>query len=92
MLPDEGSDLGRFVEAQQPVFGSALGEIRQGRKRTHSMWYVFPQIRGLRRSALARRFSLQSQGEALAHANHPLWGQRLRSALAALQDLPSSNS
>ena len=89
---DEETDLARFVEAQQPVFETALGEIRQGRKRTHWMWYIFPQIRGLGRSEQARYFSIRSRAEAAAYANHELLGQRLRACVTALQDLTSSNA
>jgi uncharacterized protein (DUF1810 family) len=88
---DEQVDLSRFVQAQQPVFETALGEIRRGRKRTHWMWYVFPQISGLGRSETARYFAITSRGEAAAYANHPLLGQRLRACVSALQDLTSSN-
>jgi uncharacterized protein (DUF1810 family) len=88
---DERIDLSRFVGAQQPVFETALGEIRRGRKRTHWMWYVFPQLSGLGRSETARYFALASRGEAAAYASHPLLGQRLRACVTALQDLSSSN-
>ena len=54
-------DLGRFLEAQAPVIERALGELRAGAKRTHWMWFVFPQLEGLGRSATARRFALGSR-------------------------------
>lgn len=88
----DGLDLARFIEAQRPVFETALGEIRRGRKRSHWMWYVFPQIRGLGRSEVARYFSIRSRAEADAYLNHLLLGQRLRACVAALQDLSSSNA
>jgi uncharacterized protein (DUF1810 family) len=91
MVPDDEFDLSRFVEAQQPLYETALGEIRRGSKRTHWMWYIFPQFIGLGRSETARYFSLASLGEAAAYANHPLLGHRLRACVTALQDLTSSN-
>jgi uncharacterized protein (DUF1810 family) len=91
MVMDDRFDLGRFVNAQQPVFETALSEIRRGRKRTHWMWYVFPQLRGLGRSETARYFAITSRGEAAAFGNHSLLGHRLRTCVAALQDLTSSN-
>lgn len=91
MVGEDGSQLGRFVEAQQPVFETALTEIKRGRKRSHWMWYVFPQFRGLGRSETAQFFAIRSRAEAVAYANHPLLGQRLRACVTALQDLTSSN-
>ena len=85
------SQLARFIEAQQPVFETALAEIKRGRKRSHWMWFIFPQISGLGRSETARYFAIQSRAEALAYANHPLLGERLRACVRALQDLASSN-
>jgi uncharacterized protein (DUF1810 family) len=92
MSRDDDFELGRFVEAQQPVFETALAEIRRGRKRSHWMWYIFPQIRGLGRSDMARYYSIRSRVEADAYLNHSLLGQRLRTCIAALQDLPSSDA
>lgn len=89
---DEKCDLARFVEAQRPVFEIALGEIRRGRKRTHWMWYIFPQLRGLGRSELARHFAIRSRAEAIAYSDHALLGRRLRTCVGALQDLPSSDA
>jgi uncharacterized protein (DUF1810 family) len=88
-VSDEKTQLRRFVEAQQPVFVTALEEIRRGRKSTHWMWYIFPQMRGLGRSTLARHFAIRSRAEAAAYYDHPLLGQRLRACVAALQDLSS---
>jgi uncharacterized protein (DUF1810 family) len=91
MSHDDDFQLGRFVEAQQPVFETALGEIRRGRKRSHWMWYIFPQFRGLGRSEMARYYSIRSRAEADAFVSHALLGERLRACVTALQDLPSSN-
>ena len=75
-------DLQRFVAAQAPVHDQVLAELRAGRKRTHWMWFVFPQLRGLGRSAMAERYGIASRDEALAYLAHPLLGPRLRSGTA----------
>ena len=71
-------DLRRFVEAQAGVFAQVLEELRAGRKTSHWMWFVFPQIAGLGRSATAHRFAIVSLLEAEAYLRHPLLGERLR--------------
>ena len=71
-------DLERFVEAQAPVIEHALAELRARRKRTHWMWFVFPQIAGLGSSAMAVRYAIRSRGEARAYLDHPALGERLR--------------
>jgi uncharacterized protein (DUF1810 family) len=77
-MPDTDSfDLERFVTAQAPAFASALAELRAGQKRSHWMWFVFPQLRGLGHSAMARRYGLGSLAEARAYLAHPLLGPRL---------------
>jgi len=70
--------LRRFVDAQQPVYEAVLGELRAGRKRTHWMWFIFPQIAGLGHSSLAQRFAISSLDEAVAYVAHPVLGPRLR--------------
>jgi uncharacterized protein (DUF1810 family) len=80
-------DLGRFVTAQESVYEIALAEIRRGAKRSHWMWFIFPQIAGLGHSAMAQRYAIESLGEAKAYLDHPLLGNRLRSCVSALQDL-----
>ncbi len=70
-------DLARFVDAQAANFDDALAELVEGRKRTHWMWYVFPQIAGLGTSAMAQRFAIASADEARAYLAHPLLGPRL---------------
>jgi len=70
-------DLERFVEAQQGDYDRALAEIRSGRKRTHWMWYVFPQIDGLGSSLMATRYAIQNRAEAEAYLAHPILGPRL---------------
>ena len=70
--------LKRFVDAQEPVYGTVLDELRAGRKRTHWMWFVFPQLAGLGHSGMARRYAISSIDEAAAYLAHPLLGPRLR--------------
>jgi uncharacterized protein (DUF1810 family) len=71
-------DLRRFVDAQAPVIEDALSELRAGRKRTHWMWFVFPQIEGAGFSSMAKRYAIRSPAEARAYLNHPVLGDRLR--------------
>jgi uncharacterized protein (DUF1810 family) len=75
---DDRFQLQRFVDAQQLVYETVLGELRTGRKRSHWMWFIFPQIVGLGRSAMAQRFALSSLEEAAAFLAHPVLGRRLR--------------
>jgi uncharacterized protein (DUF1810 family) len=71
-------NLGRFERAQRSTYASAVEELRAGRKRSHWMWFVFPQIAGLGRSATAREFAITSLDEARAYLAHPVLGPRLR--------------
>jgi uncharacterized protein (DUF1810 family) len=71
-------DLQHFVDAQQPVYEQVLAELRAGRKRSHWMWFIFPQIKGLGHSAMAQKFAISSLAEAHAYLNHVLLGARLR--------------
>ena len=71
-------NLNRFVEAQQSIYSRVCAELRQGRKTTHWMWFVFPQIEGLGHSSMARRFAISSIEEARAYLEHPVLGARLR--------------
>ena len=71
-------NLQRFVDAQSPVFEEVCGELREGRKKGHWMWFIFPQIEGLGYSQLARKFAISSREEAEAYLNHPILGPRLR--------------
>ncbi|MFO0822384.1 MAG: DUF1810 domain-containing protein [Gemmataceae bacterium] len=76
-------DLNRFVEAQMDGFQQALAEVRAGRKRTHWMWYIFPQFDGLGLSAMAQRYAIKSIAEAEAYLRHPVLGPRLRECCEA---------
>jgi uncharacterized protein (DUF1810 family) len=71
-------DLKRFLDAQAPVFEQACRELRAGRKTSHWMWFIFPQIRGLGHSETARRYAISSREEAEAYLAHPVLGTRLR--------------
>ena len=77
-----GSGLDRFVAAQENVYADALRELRRGRKTSHWMWFVFPQIAGLGHSATARYYAIGDIGEARAYLAHPLLGPRLRQCTA----------
>ena len=77
-------DLNRFVEAQRDIYAQALAELRAGRKRSHWMWFVFPQLAGLGSSVPARRYALSDLDEARAYLDHPLLGVRLRECAEAL--------
>lgn len=71
-------NLQRFVDAQEPVFEQVLSELRAGRKSSHWMWFIFPQIEGLGYSETARRFAISSREEAEGYLKHPILGPRLR--------------
>lgn len=77
-------DLSRFLEAQGPIYGRVLAEIRAGRKETHWTWFIFPQIRGLGGSSQARRFAIGDLDEARAYLEHPVLGARLVECALAL--------
>ncbi|WP_121823267.1 DUF1810 domain-containing protein [Halostella salina] len=70
-------DLQRFVEAQDPVIEQVKEELRSGRKRTHWMWFVFPQVAGLGNSQMAQRYAISSRDEAEAYLSHSTLGRRL---------------
>jgi len=89
MSDTEGLDL--FVTAQEQIYARALDEIRRGRKRTHWMWFIFPQLAGLGRSAMAQLYGLAGAEEARAYLDHPLLGARYRECVGALQDLTGSD-
>lgn len=72
-----GFDLGRFTDAQGAVYDTALAELRAGHKRSHWMWFVFPQLRGLGQSAMAHKYGIASVAEAGAYLAHPVLGARL---------------
>ena len=76
-------DLSRFVEAQKAVYADALAEITRGRKESHWMWFVFPQLVGLGHSAMAQRYGITAIDEARAYLAHPVLGPRLEECMEA---------
>ena len=76
-------DLNRFLTAQENTYETALREIRNGRKQSHWMWFIFPQIIGLGRTEISRTYAIKSREEAVAHLTHPVLGDRLREAAEA---------
>jgi uncharacterized protein (DUF1810 family) len=80
---DDPHGLDRFLRAQASDYPRALGEIRAGRKRSHWMWYVFPQLAGLGSSPTSQRFAIRDLDEARAYLEHPLLGSRLRECAEA---------
>lgn len=87
-------DLERFVDAQDAggTFEAALAELRAGRKTSHWIWFVFPQVAGLGRSPTARRFALSGLDEARAYLAHPVLGPRLHEAIDALLSITGSSA
>jgi uncharacterized protein (DUF1810 family) len=90
-MPDS-FDLERFVKAQQPVYRHVLAELGAGQKRSHWMWFIFPQLKGLGSSSLARTYGLASLAEARAYLAHPLLGGRLRECTGLLASTPGDDA
>lgn len=84
--------LQRFVAAQDPVFDEVCRELEAGRKRSHWMWFVFPQIQGLGRSDMAQRYAISCLDEARAYVRHPVLGQRLKHACALVARAPAGSA
>jgi uncharacterized protein (DUF1810 family) len=85
-------DLQRFVKAQDVNFESARDELRRGRKTSHWMWYVFPQIEGLGHSPTSEKFAIKSKVEALAYLAHPVLGPRLTECTKIVNALQASSA
>jgi uncharacterized protein (DUF1810 family) len=87
---DDPYDLQRFVDAQDAggTYKQAIAELRAGRKQSHWMWFVFPQIAGLGQSPASKHFSISSLEEAQAYLRHPVLGPRLAESVRILEDLP----
>lgn len=85
----DADSLERFVEAQEGVFDTTLGEIRRGAKRTHWMWFIFPQLGALGRSPIAKFYGLAGASEAKAFMEHAVLGPRYLACVETLQDLPT---
>jgi uncharacterized protein (DUF1810 family) len=88
-MPDDPDpfDLQRFVEAQEGVYPRALAELKAGRKESHWIWFILPQIEGLSSSATGVRYSIGSLEEAVAYLEHPILGARLRETVDAVNAL-----
>jgi uncharacterized protein (DUF1810 family) len=84
---DDPYKLERFVEAQERLYPEVCAELRRGRKSSHWMWFVFPQIRGLGHSPMAQRFAIASLAEARAYLGHPVLGPRLRECTQLVIDV-----
>jgi uncharacterized protein (DUF1810 family) len=90
-LVTDDDDLQRYVNAQAHAYAAVLCELNRGHKTSHWMWFIFPQLRGLGSSAMARKYGIGSLGEARAYLAHPLLGSRLRECLTILQDIPRAD-
>jgi uncharacterized protein (DUF1810 family) len=86
---DDPFNLRRFVDAQAQVFDHVLAELRDGRKRSHWMWFIFPQISGLGSSPMAQRYAISGRAEAETYLQHPLLGPRLRQCTELVNQVPS---
>ena len=84
VTPADPFDLQRFIDAQDGVFDTALAELRAGRKKSHWMWFIFPQLAILGHSPTAKFYGLRSLADAQAYLAHPVLGARLRQSAAAL--------
>jgi uncharacterized protein (DUF1810 family) len=82
--PADPFQLERFVAAQRDSYATALAELKRGAKQSHWMWFIFPQVAGLGRSAMAERFAIRSRDEAKAYLEHPILGPRLLECAKAL--------
>ena len=90
MNPDP-FNLQRFVDAQASVYAEVLDELARGRKTTHWMWFIFPQLQALGRSGKARYYGLASKEEAAAYLRHPVLGERLRQCVDLLRGLEQTD-
>ena|SRR5665647_359711 len=85
-------DLARFVSAQAGAYDDVLAQLRAGRKRSHWMWFVFPQLAGLGHSAMAQRYAIGSLDEARAYLAHPVLGERLRECSRLVLAVPGGDA
>jgi uncharacterized protein (DUF1810 family) len=86
------TNLQRFLDAQATDYAQALAEIKSGRKRSHWMWYIFPQIQGLGFSSTSKHYAIRDLAEASAYLQHPVLGKRLEEISTALLGLASSDA
>ncbi|SFU86563.1 DUF1810 domain-containing protein [Pseudoduganella namucuonensis] len=85
-------ELERFLEAQAPVYSAVLRELSTGRKRSHWMWFIFPQLAGLGHSAMAQRYAISGLAEARAYLAHPVLGPRLRECSELVAAVPDASA
>lgn len=85
-------DLNRFIKAQENSYEQALSEIKAGRKRSHWMWYIFPQFKGLGFSETSKYYSIKDLDEAKRYLNHPILGERLKTITNELLALNENNA
>ncbi|RON38303.1 DUF1810 domain-containing protein [Pseudomonas brassicacearum] len=88
---DDSFNLQRFIQAQDPVFKRVQAELNAGHKRSHWMWFIFPQLSGLGGSEMSRHFAIRSKEEAAAYLNHPLLGSRLRTCTQLVLNIENSS-
>jgi uncharacterized protein (DUF1810 family) len=91
-MNDDPFNLDRFVQAQDRQYADAIAELRAGRKRSHWIWFVFPQLRALGRSGTAQFYGIENLAEATAYWRHPILGPRLRESVAALLRVPAKSA
>ena len=84
---DNTFNLNRFISAQEEVYDRVLKELKNGEKRSHWMWYIFPQLDGLAQSTISKYYAIRSKAEALAYLNHPLLGSRLNECANMVLDI-----
>ncbi|WP_313760093.1 DUF1810 domain-containing protein [Rhizobium sp.] len=92
MSGDIDDDLDRFIEAQNGVYDRALAELRNGRKRSHWMWFIFPQMAGLGTSPTAEKYAIRSAGEASAYLAEPILGARLLRCVEAVLSIDGKSA
>ncbi len=89
---DDPFDLSRFVEAQASVYARVLDELREGRKTSHWIWFIFPQLAALGQSATAKHYGIRSKDEAAAYLAHPMLGPRLRECTGLVNQIGGSTA
>ena len=92
MAPEDPHDLNRFLNAQEGVYERALAELKDGQKRTHWMWFIFPQVEGLGQSPTARRYAIKSRDEARQYLEHSVLGKRLLECTEAVLALKGGSA
>lgn len=86
-MSDDPYDLLRFIDAQEGIYPQALDEIKHGHKRSHWMWFIFPQIEGLGSSPMSKRYAIKNLAEARQYLGHPVLGARLLECAQALLEV-----